>query len=61
VVVFLLLLLLLFYKHYHMATYILKNIFFCVQQNKEIHTGVKQLEGGQIRMAEFSFLGELSL
>jgi len=25
--------------------HILRNIFFCVQQNKDIHTGLKQLEG----------------
>jgi len=24
---------------------ILQNIFFCVQEKKEIHTGLKQLEG----------------
>ncbi len=38
-----------------LVTSILQNIFFCVQQKKETHTGLGQLEG------EFSFLDELSL
>jgi len=42
-----------------LLTNILQNIF-CVQQNKEIHTGLEQLEG-EYMMKEFSFLGELSL
>jgi len=41
-------------------TIILQNIFFCVQQTKEIHTGSKQLEGEQM-MTEFSFTNSLSL
>jgi len=28
-----------------LVTDILQNIFFCVQQNKEIQTGMKQLDG----------------
>jgi len=28
-----------------LVTDILQNIFFCVQQKKEIHTGLKQVEG----------------
>ncbi len=31
-------------------------MFFCIQQKKETHTGLEQLD----RMTEFSFLGELS-
>jgi len=30
---------------HQLVTDILQNIFFCVQQKKEIHTGLKQLEG----------------
>ncbi len=33
-------------------------IVFCVQQKKEMHTGLEQLEGEQM-MTELSFLGEL--
>jgi len=29
----------------YLVTDILQNIFICVQQKKEIHTGLKQLEG----------------
>ncbi len=36
------------------------NIFHCVQQNKDIHTGLEILEG-ELMMTEFSFLGELFL
>ncbi len=43
-----------------LVTNVLQNIFLCVQQNKEIHTGLKLLEG-EYMMTEFSFLGELSL
>ncbi len=28
-----------------LVTHILQNIFFCVQQKKEMHTGLEQLEG----------------
>jgi len=38
------------------VTNILPNIFLCVQQNKEIYTGLEQLEGE----TEFSFLGEVN-
>ncbi len=41
-------------------TNFLQNISLCVQQNKEIHTGLELLEGEKM-MTEFSFLGELSL
>ncbi len=37
-----------------------QNIFLCVQQNKDIHTGLDLFEGEYL-MKEFSFLGELSL
>ncbi len=43
-----------------LVTNFLENIFLCVQQNKDIHTGLELLEGEYI-MTEFSFLGELSL
>jgi len=36
-------------------------IFLCVQQRKEIHTGLKQLEGELMMNDEFSFLGGVSL
>jgi len=39
----------------YMVTNILLNIFFCVQQKKEIHQQKKEM------MKAFSFLGELSL
>ncbi len=39
-----------------LVTNFLKNIFFCVQQKKETHTGLEQLEDEYI-----SFLGELFL
>jgi len=42
-----------------LVTDILQNIFFCVQQKKETHTGLEQPEGEEM-MTEFSFLGELS-
>ncbi len=42
------------------VSHILQNIFLCVQQNKDIYTGLELLEGEQM-MTEFSFLGELSL
>ncbi len=42
------------------VSHILQNIFLCVQQNKDIHTGLDVLEVKQT-MTEFSFLGELSL
>ncbi len=32
-----------------------QNIFLCVRQNKEIHTGLELLEGDSM-MTEFSFL-----
>ncbi len=38
-----------------LVTHILQNIFFCVEQKKEIHTGLKQRQGGYI-MTEFPFL-----
>jgi len=28
-----------------LVTHILQNIFYCVEQKKEIHTGLEQLEG----------------
>jgi len=37
-----------------LVTDIFQNIFLCVQQKKEIHTGLKQLEG-EYMMTEFSF------
>ncbi len=40
------------------VSHFLQNIFLCVQQNKDIHTGLELFEGEQ--MTEFSFLGELS-
>ncbi len=43
-----------------LVTNFLQNIFLCVQQNKEIQTGLELLEGEEM-MTEFSFLGELSL
>jgi len=36
----------------HLVSDIHQNIFFCVQQKKEIHTGFEQLEGKYI-MADF--------
>ncbi len=42
-----------------LITNILQNIFFFVQQNKETHTGLEQVEGEQM-MTEVSFLGEPS-
>ncbi len=36
------------------VSHILQNIFLCVQQNKDIHTGLELLEGEQI-MTEFYF------
>jgi len=33
-----------------LVSHFLQNIFFCVQQKKEIHTGLEQLEGEQMRM-----------
>ncbi len=41
------------------VSHILQNIFLCVQQSKDIHTGLELLEG-DLMMTEFSFLGELS-
>ncbi len=41
-----------------LVTNILQSILFCVQQKKESHTGLEQLEGEQV--TEFSFLGELT-
>jgi len=43
-----------------LITHIVQNIFFCVKQEKETHTGLKQLEG-EYMMIEFSFSGELCL
>ncbi len=40
-----------------LITNFLQNIFLCVQQNKDIHTGLE----GELLTTEFSFLGELSL
>jgi len=37
-----------------LVTDIIQNILFCVQQKKDIHTGLKQLEG-EYMMTEFSF------
>jgi len=37
---------------------VLQNIFLCVQQKKETHTGLQQLD---VLMTEFSFLGGVSL
>jgi len=34
--------------------------FLCVNQKKETHTGLQQLEG-ELMMTEFSFLGGVSL
>jgi len=42
------------------VTHIIQNIFFCVHQKKEIHTGLEQPESEKM-MTEFSFLGELRL
>ncbi len=42
------------------VSHILQNIFYCVQQNKDIHTGLELLEG-ELMMTEFTSLGELSL
>jgi len=44
-----------------LAPIVLQNIFLCVQQRKEIHTGLKQLEGELMMNNEFSFLGGVSL
>ncbi len=44
----------------YLVTDMISNIFFCVWQRKEAHTGMDQLEGEQM-MTEFSFLVELSL
>jgi len=38
-----------------LVAHILQNMIFCVQQMREIHTSLEQM------MAEFTFLGELSL
>ncbi len=43
-----------------LVTNFLQNIFLCVRQNKDIHTGLELLEGEKM-MTRFSFLGELSL
>ncbi len=43
-----------------LVTNFLQNIFLCVQQNKEINTGLDLLESEQM-ITEFSFLDELSL
>jgi len=43
-----------------LASHIFQNIFLCVQQYKEIYTGLEQPEGEEM-ITEFSFLGELSL
>ncbi len=42
------------------VSHILQNIFHCVQQNKDIYTGLELLEGKSM-VISFSFLGELSL
>jgi len=39
---------------------VLQNTFVCVQQKKETHTGLQQLEDEEM-MTEFSFLDEVSL
>jgi len=39
---------------------VLQNILLCVQQKKETHTDLEQLEGEQM-MTELSFLGGVSL
>ncbi len=41
-----------------MVTNIFLNIFFCVQQLKPTHTGLKQLEDKYI-MTELDFIGKL--
>ncbi len=41
-----------------MVNNILQNIIFCVQQKKETHTGLEQLEGEYVTAFLF-FLGEL--
>ncbi len=41
------------------VTHILQNIFLCILQNKDIHTGLELL--GEKMMTQFSVLGELSL
>ncbi len=41
------------------VSHILQNIFLCVQQNKDIHTGLDLLEGEKM-ITELSFLGEVS-
>ncbi len=38
------------------VSHILQNIFLCVQQNKDIHTGLELLEGESM-VTEFSFFG----
>ncbi len=43
-----------------LVTNFLQNIFLCVRQNKDIHTGLELLEG-EYMMTVFKFLGELSL
>jgi len=43
-----------------LVTNILYNILFCVQQKKETHTELEQLEGKNM-MTEFSYRAELSL
>ncbi len=40
-----------------LVTNILQSILFCVQQKKEMHTGLEQIGGDQM-MTECSFLGE---
>ncbi len=43
-----------------LITNCLENIFLCIQQSKEIHTGLELLVGKYMK-TEFSFLCELSL
>jgi len=42
-----------------LVTDIIQNVFLCVQQEKEIHTSLKQLDGEYI--TEFSFISNLFL
>ncbi len=42
-----------------LGSHFLQNIFLCVRQNRDIHTGLEILESEYV--TEFSFLGELSL
>jgi len=38
---------------YYAITHILQNIFFCVQEKNEIHTGLEQSEGAELSLPIF--------